>query len=240
MRVGIDHEVRRAAEMRELPRAGEGSSRQSSRQCGSVALTSPPEQTSCETPGCLPTRPWSTSFRCPARRTAPLRERRHTDGRTAPDRTRRSTPRWKAGRRCAISHVLPRSSETATPTPHPATAMRLAAPGSNAMSEMLRPDSEIPHALEGDAAIGRDEQSAALRRRHPVACVVRRLLDVQYLESGGARRGATSCRRPRCGRFPLRCPPPDSRSCANPRESPWCISGAVRRSRPPRWRRHHG
>ena len=45
---------------------------------------------------------------------------------------------------------------------------------------------QIPAALEADAAIGGHEQPAALRGGHPVAGVMRRLLDVQHLESRGA------------------------------------------------------
>ena len=48
------------------------------------------------------------------------------------------------------------------------------------------PHPQTPAALKGDAAIGRHEQAAALRGSHPIAGVVRRLLDVQHLESRGA------------------------------------------------------
>ena len=45
---------------------------------------------------------------------------------------------------------------------------------------------QIAGALKADAAIRGHEEPAALRGSHPVAGIVRRLLDAQHLETGGA------------------------------------------------------
>ena len=185
MRVCVDHRLDALLERRTVARRGRqtdaecqqaSTNRQRRRRCHRCRSFPLRDKSHAIIPGFLPARLWSTSGRNPATRRSPPRARWRRCGRAWRGRTRRSTPRSTAARRCAIRQVLPRSSEIATPTPHPATAMRFGRGRVESDVGDIAAHPQIPAALKGDAAIGGHEQPAALRGSQPIARLVRRLL----------------------------------------------------------------
>ena len=150
-------------------------------------IAAPPGQTACGRPCCLRGRLWSRFVRSPARRRAPLRARWRRFGRARPDRTRRSTPRCRAARRCGTAMSCRDLRRRRRRFPIRRRRRAFGEAGSNAMSEMFRPTPRLPALSKVTPQSVETKQAAALRAGEPVARVVRRLLDVQDLQSGRAR-----------------------------------------------------
>ena len=188
MRVGVDHELDALVEMRGSPRAGEAAERQAGEDrqceaghhCGASGTNFMRKHAAAFEP--VPGPGASVVLRDVERLFVNAGIHAAGLGRVERDAPHRGA---RAGRRCATATSCRDLRRAPRRCPIRPRRCGSATPGSNAMSEILRPTPRF-RALEGDAAIGRDEQSAALRGGEPVARVVRRLFDVQHLESGGA------------------------------------------------------